>query len=263
MTFAEVAEGVRAALAAYTQALDDGRTDDVVATFCPDGAIEIPGLGTHRGHDALRQAYENGTPKRPQRHLVLNTLVTEWGETEATAISDVVFLLLGESGWAVQLVGRYHDVLHTTTAVAIPPARRHIRDGRSTTQGERMTDDQPRLRHHRLLPRQRAGRRPVPVLRLAAAQCPVRREPQQGVYMVTGYDEACAVYNDTDTFSSCNSVTGPFPGFPVPLAGERHERADRPAPRRAARSATSSPPWTRPSTATTGTWSCASSHRSA
>ena len=50
------------------------------------------------------------------------------------------------------------------------------------------------------------------------AQCPVRREPQQGVYMVTGYDEACAVYTDTDTFSSCNSVTGPFPGFPVPLA---------------------------------------------
>ena len=37
--------------------------------------------------------------------------------------------------------------------------------------------------------------------------------------MVTGYDEACAVYDDTDTFSSCNSVTGPFPGFPVPLAG--------------------------------------------
>ena len=37
--------------------------------------------------------------------------------------------------------------------------------------------------------------------------------------MVTGYDEACAVYADTDTFSSCNSVTGPFPGFPVPLEG--------------------------------------------
>ena len=29
-TFAEVAEGVRAAIAAYTLALDDGRTDDVV-----------------------------------------------------------------------------------------------------------------------------------------------------------------------------------------------------------------------------------------
>ena len=58
MTYADVAEGVRATLAAYTQALDDGRTDDVVATFCPDGACEIPGLGRHQGHDALRQAYD-------------------------------------------------------------------------------------------------------------------------------------------------------------------------------------------------------------
>jgi cytochrome P450 len=47
----------------------------------------------------------------------------------------------------------------------------------------------------------------------------VHQEPKHGVYMVTGYDEAAAVYNDTTTFSSCNSVTGPFPGFPVPLVG--------------------------------------------
>ena len=38
--------------------------------------------------------------------------------------------------------------------------------------------------------------------------------------MVTGYDEALKVYTDTATFSSCNSVTGPFPGFPVPLEGD-------------------------------------------
>ena len=38
--------------------------------------------------------------------------------------------------------------------------------------------------------------------------------------MVTGYEEAVAVYNDTATYSSCNAVTGPFPGFPVPLDGD-------------------------------------------
>src|SRR5262252_1311665 len=38
--------------------------------------------------------------------------------------------------------------------------------------------------------------------------------------MVTGYEEAIAIYNDTAVFSSCNSVTGPFPGFPVPLEGD-------------------------------------------
>ena len=112
MTRAEVAEGVRTAIAVYTQALDDGRTDDVVATFCPDGGVEIPGMGTHQGHEALREAYSRWEPKRPQRHLVLNTVVAEWSDTEATAISDVVFLLLGDSGWSIQLVGRYHDTLH-------------------------------------------------------------------------------------------------------------------------------------------------------
>ena len=86
-TFAEVAEGVRATLAAYTQALDDGRTDDVVATFCPDGVCDIPGMGTHAGHDALRAAYAGWAPRRPQRHLVLNTLVTDWYGDEAEAIS--------------------------------------------------------------------------------------------------------------------------------------------------------------------------------
>jgi hypothetical protein len=112
MTFAEVAEGVRATIAAYTQALDDGRTDDVVATFCADGACDIPGLGAHEGHDALRAAYGAIEPRRPQRHLVLNTLVAGWNEHEASAISDVVLLLQGKAGWSVQLVGRYHDTLH-------------------------------------------------------------------------------------------------------------------------------------------------------
>ena len=111
-TYADVAEGIRAAIAAYTQALDDGRTDDVVATFCPDGSVAIPGMGTHEGHEALREAYATWVPRLPQRHLVLNTLVTEWGEHEATAISDVIFLLKGDAGWAIQLVGRYRDVLH-------------------------------------------------------------------------------------------------------------------------------------------------------
>jgi hypothetical protein len=112
-TYADVAEGVRAAIAAYTLALDDGRTDDVVATFCPDGSCDIPGLGTHHGHDALREAYAKVEPRRPQRHLVLNTLVTEWNEREASAISDIVLLLKGDAGWSVQLVGRYHDILHS------------------------------------------------------------------------------------------------------------------------------------------------------
>jgi len=77
-----------------------------------DGVAEFPGIGTFEGHDALREAYAGWKPVRPQRHLVLNTLVTDWNDHEAKAISDVVFVLKGESGWAIQLVSRYHDTLH-------------------------------------------------------------------------------------------------------------------------------------------------------
>ena len=58
---------------------------------------------------------------------------------------------------------------------------------------------------------------PYPYYEALRAECPVRREPHENVVMITGYEEATAVLNDTATFSSCTAVTGPFPGFPVPL----------------------------------------------
>ena len=51
-------------------------------------------------------------------------------------------------------------------------------------------------------------------------QGPVWREPHRGVVMVSGYDEAIAVYHDQARFSSCNTVAGPFFPFPVPLEGD-------------------------------------------
>ena len=112
ITFADVHAGVRHAIATYTRALDHARTEDVVATFCDDGGVDIPGLGTCTGHEALREAYAKVEPRWHQRHLVLNTEITEWTAAEARATSDVVFILLGEKGWKIQLVGRYDDVLH-------------------------------------------------------------------------------------------------------------------------------------------------------
>jgi len=52
------------------------------------------------------------------------------------------------------------------------------------------------------------------------ARAPVWREPNFGVFMVTGYEEARAVYNDPARFSSCNAVSGPFKPFPVPFEGD-------------------------------------------
>lgn len=108
----EVAEGVRATIAAYTHALDDGRVDDVVATFCHDGSIDIPGIGTFGGHEALREAYARWVPRAPQRHLVTNTVVVDWDAREARAVSDVVLVAQVGSAWQVQFVARYHDTLH-------------------------------------------------------------------------------------------------------------------------------------------------------
>ncbi|MBE1535554.1 cytochrome P450 [Actinomadura algeriensis] len=61
---------------------------------------------------------------------------------------------------------------------------------------------------------------PYPYFDALRAKCPVTREPHHNVMMVTGYDEAVEVLHDSETFSSCLSVTGPFPGFPVPLEGD-------------------------------------------
>ena len=61
---------------------------------------------------------------------------------------------------------------------------------------------------------------PYPYYAAMRSKCPVQREPHHDVLMVTGYDEAVEVLHDAGRFSSCISVTGPFPGFPVPLEGD-------------------------------------------
>ena len=109
--YAEVVAGVRATIGAYAHALDDGRVDDIVATFCTDGTCDIPGLGAHAGHEALRAAFEKVKPRAPQRHVVVNTVVSDWDEHNARATSDLVFLLKADTGWTIALVGRYRDTL--------------------------------------------------------------------------------------------------------------------------------------------------------
>ena len=51
-------------------------------------------------------------------------------------------------------------------------------------------------------------------------QHPVWQEPNYGVFMVTGHPEAMEVYTDPATYSSCNTVAGPFVKFSVPVDGD-------------------------------------------
>jgi cytochrome P450 len=48
------------------------------------------------------------------------------------------------------------------------------------------------------------------------ARCPVHAVPHPAVVAVTGYDAAVEVYRDAATYSSCNSVGGPFPSVVTP-----------------------------------------------
>jgi cytochrome P450 len=61
---------------------------------------------------------------------------------------------------------------------------------------------------------------PYPFYEELRARGPVWREPHRGAVMVTGYEEAVSVYHDTERFSNCNSVAGPFTPWPVPLEGD-------------------------------------------
>jgi cytochrome P450 len=61
---------------------------------------------------------------------------------------------------------------------------------------------------------------PYPYFDALRDRAPVWREPNYGVFMVTGHDEALSVYNDSVHFSSCNAVSGPFVPFSVPVEGD-------------------------------------------
>jgi cytochrome P450 len=61
---------------------------------------------------------------------------------------------------------------------------------------------------------------PYPYFEHLRSKCPVVATPHYGVVAVSGYDEATEIYRNQDTFSSCNSVIGPFAAFPVPLEGD-------------------------------------------
>jgi hypothetical protein len=111
LSYGDVFAGVMSAIAKYNHAIDDGRTDDAVATYCSDGSCDIPGLGAAQGHEALRAAYTLVEPKVPQRHMVSGTHLTDWSADKASAVSDFAFLIKRDGVWGVLLTGRYTDEL--------------------------------------------------------------------------------------------------------------------------------------------------------
>jgi cytochrome P450 len=71
---------------------------------------------------------------------------------------------------------------------------------------------------------------PYPYFDWVREQAPVWLDPRYGLFMITGHQEAMAVYGDpasfpphdppSGTFSSCNVVSGPFVKFSAPMEGD-------------------------------------------
>ena len=64
----------------------------------------------------------------------MNTYITEWGDDPGrTPRATSSFVLKGDLKWAIEIVGRYHDVLHRDEAVW----RFHSRSRRSSPRTSR------------------------------------------------------------------------------------------------------------------------------
>jgi cytochrome P450 len=72
---------------------------------------------------------------------------------------------------------------------------------------------------------------PHPYFDHLRSKCPVVKEPHYGVLAVTGFEEAITVLKETDLFSSCIAVAGPFP--PLPFTPEGDDITDQIAEHRA------------------------------
>ena len=113
VSYAATVAGVRAAIAAYAQAVDGGRHGDIAALFCEDGSVDLPAAGVLVGRAAPAASFRGEGPPPGSRHVVTSTHVTRWSADHAVAISDLVVVGRGDEGpWAFRSVGRYFDLLH-------------------------------------------------------------------------------------------------------------------------------------------------------
>jgi ketosteroid isomerase-like protein len=109
-SYADVFAGVCTTVAAHAQAQDAGDTDSIMALYTPDAVLEVPGMGSFEGADAIRACWDKWKPQGLQRHMPVNVVITDWDAGQARATTDVVFIAQGDAGWAIQIVARYYDV---------------------------------------------------------------------------------------------------------------------------------------------------------
>lgn len=108
-------EQIRDTLARYNWSGDAGRLDDLAATFCPDGVLEIRGMEPLRGRSEIvtflgsvtRSTASTVDVKPIVRHNVANVLFTGLAPDQAQVSS--YFTVVTHVG--LDHVGRYRDIL--------------------------------------------------------------------------------------------------------------------------------------------------------
>jgi SnoaL-like domain len=102
---------IRELLAAYCHRVDDGRFDDLVELFTPDGAF-VRGTRTHSGRDALLAYFRpgKGGPSSAGRHLTLNPEIAIDG-ARGRVLADFLYLRVVDGKITPVIAGRYRDEL--------------------------------------------------------------------------------------------------------------------------------------------------------
>jgi uncharacterized protein (TIGR02246 family) len=102
---------VRATLARYCHACDDGDLEALVDLFTPDAVFTF-GKYTAQGADGLRTFFgaTSGSPEQRGKHLTTNIVVTP-GDGTARVASDFLFLSFVDGVLVPGLTGRYDDEL--------------------------------------------------------------------------------------------------------------------------------------------------------
>jgi ketosteroid isomerase-like protein len=103
---------IRELTARYNYAIDEGRADEWVATFVPDGTFHSTALGKHTGTDALREFATGYSAAFTGRHCTTDYVVEVNGDDAKQRCYLIV--VNNAATPAIGVTAVYEDVLRRT-----------------------------------------------------------------------------------------------------------------------------------------------------
>ncbi len=107
-------EKVRELFARFCHSIDEGRYEEWVGTFTPNGVFDSPVAGRHAGYEGLlkftRDLAASDMGKAKQRHLVTN-LIMRLEADRGTALCNLTVYVTREGATSLLLVGGYNTEL--------------------------------------------------------------------------------------------------------------------------------------------------------